>query len=165
MRAANRKTINTRFNVSSRRKLLGTVKCYSFDEVVKGHSVFYVKRDCTIVQGDKESYLRTFSTYEGEYCCQSCGEEDEYKNRKERCILVEEMLRNNGAVSRLKNLVLNGVCVGVVGKNIVNINNYFGDSLEDKLSLCYQDQTVVFDQEMCLYTMLVLKEENYPWRL
>lgn len=158
---------NMNMTNSPERGMKGSVKCSTLEDKVLGYKSLYITYEYEIINGNtdkerREKYLKSRKKFISSRCCDCCIEEHEFANRTERSILCEKKIQKS--VERIKKLISNGICVSVVGKDITNIAGYFGDSLEDKLSMCFEDNTITFNQEMCLYSMLVLEKSEYPWR-
>ena len=85
---------------------------------------------------------------------------DYITSRQFYCNFYERLAKEHPSFLRLRELVNNGTNIQICG--------YDGFSIEgrsrEEVEKAYLDSSIPFGHERVLYTMLVLGEQDYPWR-
>lgn len=95
------------------------------------------------------------------------------ESRQIYCTLYERLAEQEIALDQLRDIRLQGMNLNIVGYDGFDFRVKKGTderkqeeiSVAAKLMACYLDPKQPFGHELCLVCLLVLKPEEYPWRI
>ena len=80
------------------------------------------------------------------------------------CNFYERLVVKEKQYSELLEFVAKGFNIQIIGYDGYDVNLVQGDTMAQKLDMCYNDTTRPFGHKLVLFSMLTLKLEDYPWR-
>lgn len=90
---------------------------------------------------------------------------DYITSRQIYCNLYERLAEQEDVLRQLRDIRLQGMNLNIVGYDGFDFRVKKGETIAEKLMACYLDPKQPFGHELCLVSLLVLKPEEYPWRI
>ncbi len=87
-----------------------------------------------------------------------------FDSRQFYCVLYERFASVNKDFLELKNSMIKGMNLNIIGYDGFDFSDVKGETLVEKMVYCYKDVRRPFGHELCLVAMLILKPEDYPWK-
>jgi len=87
-----------------------------------------------------------------------------FESRQFYCHFYERFAKTLPEFKKLKDLVQQGYNIQICGYDAYPIPSLEGKNIADILEQCYKDISRPFGHELVLYSLLVLKPSQYPWR-
>lgn len=96
------------------------------------------------------------------------GHQIRYKyvsSRQFYCNVYERLSENNTDLEDLRNLMKQGMNLNIIGYDGFDFEKAEGRTPAEKLMKCYLDDKRPFGHELVIVSLLLLKPEEYPWRI
>ena len=89
------------------------------------------------------------------------------ESRQFYCTFYERLVKREEQYETLRNEVENGTNIQICGYDARNMKDDMQDYETNKKNInhMYKDESTPFGHEMVLYSILILKEEDYPWKI
>ena len=87
-----------------------------------------------------------------------------FECRQFYCTFYERLAKEEDEFNKLLKYKEDGYNLQIIGYDGYDIREVKGETISEKLYNCYLDTSRPFGHELCLLSLLVLEEGEYPWR-